>query len=612
MIKNHKKPKTAVFAATIAVCAVVYSKILPASPALDLTPAEETRVQYCEAGAAELDPHIIAECLNEKELLDKLAKRNPNRWLLLTRKTDVLKDITDILDINTDACALNKALALRLENEAPASKAGLGPEPEKFIDWATKYRRDKLDLAKKAVRNWDVLMEEEKAWLKANGFFSDKWSGLALADRNRTLAAFAKMEAQKLLQTPVELDENTYDLVFNAATSIYCDLDSQTRANLKKHLRNLQKMRELGEKTAGLLKNNPPELRKFEAELKNIKNLSVSEQFARMNVFFENNPELKKTDFPQTANFGHVSAAAGSLTPKEAKAVSALLQTALLKEIKGTIAGDTVANFLKKHPLSIKIKAIDTYSGYFDPDTKAIIFSKNMMVKDWIEGSGYTSEDLLTKPEAIKEMARYLAPLFVHEATHYDQVIWYESKNLSSPYSQDSEIEAMSVEALYAIEKSLKDTKFREMVSSKEEFFPYLRITSKYIKQFQEDPREFRRITQHDYAYAPSFETAESKILSEMPTIITELERREKLPGEEQKKLRNLKYNGPKNPTADIATELGTRELEKIRDSYRYRHFELKKRIESHVKWADDTLKKILAEETPSPLTEQTVPPPGK
>lgn len=610
-LKNWKFP---VLAAMLAILALIYSGISPASPAVGLTPAEEKKMQYCEAGTEELDPHIAAECLNEKFLLDKLAKRDPNRFLRFTQKADIAKDFLDLLELHTEIENLRQALAPRLEPETPAAEFGLGPEPEKFTEWTAKYKKEKLDLARNAVRSWGTLTEDKTTWLKANGIPSDKWTALPLSSRNSTIASFAKIQAQELLKIPRKLDVSYINDLADKVNIISEDLDPETKKNLSDHFDRLKIIVLTKEKAAELLKTNQAGLKDFQAELESIKTLPVEDQLARLSLFFENAPELRNVPELKIINSARKSSPGEKLKNKDARAISLLLQTALLGEIKGTKAGDKAAKFFenKKRPLLLRITALDSGFAKYSSDERAIYFKKTM-IEAWMKANNYTLRDLQTKPEALSRLARFLAPALVHEATHYDQDVWYESRDFVNPYVADSETEAMSVEALYVIEKTRKDPEFKKMLETESMFSSYMEEEAARAREFLENPRDFRKMIYRDfYLELHSFESAEAAYMSEtgMTIILDELERRKKLSKKDQEKLKNSKFKDDgKKPLIEIAGKIATGDLIAARSYYLAWHAGFPKRIENHIAWADETLAEIL-QENPGENTP-TVPSPG-
>lgn len=210
--------KQPVAAAVIMSCCLLCCGALRAQ---GLTQDEEKKLQYCEAGLAALNPSIASECLSEKWIMEKAAVQDPARAIRLTQKASTLKDLGDLAEIHVIASDLRMALTLRLEKGMPAAGLGLGPEPEKFLDWVKMYKPDKLALAGAAVRSWNSLAENERKWLESTGMTSGGWGKLSLSERGKIFAPFNKAEALKLLATPSEMTEAAIEEIRNKAKSFW-------------------------------------------------------------------------------------------------------------------------------------------------------------------------------------------------------------------------------------------------------------------------------------------------------------------------------------------------------------------------------------------------------
>ncbi len=605
--------KMLTFAAVFFLSALVYSGISPATAVAELTPAETARLESCEAAIAELNPIIAADCLNETWILSKLAEQDPDRALKFIQEANTLKDLLDLLNMHTGASELRTALAIRLEPGGPAVKLGLGPESDKFLNWVRKYKPEKFALVQKAMRTWDALGKDEKAWLKTGGYNTNSWNRLSLGDRNRVLSQFARDEARKLLAIHKVTSRTALSKMRSRFYALYYDLDDVTKSKVSRHITQLETMLAIREQTPEKLAKNQEELQNFQTELENIKDLPVSEQLGRLNEFFDNTPALKDSSLATTLDSQRESAPNEKFTDKDRQTASALLQTAMLKEITGTRTGDRLTGFFRKKENTLSLKIAPTPAAYalFNPSTGDIIFSEDT-VQEWMRTNGYTTKDLMTKKEPIERLARFLSPFFVHEATHQQQNAWIKSKHLMDPYPHDDEVEAMSVEALYVIEKMKKDPAFVKMFSSGGMFSSYLRAEAIKGKRFLEDPREFRRVIRSAYyPDRPSFEAAASMFTASSEVITRELNRRQSLSEKEQARLEKEGLANTKGLSLEAGVpKLKTSVLKVLRNYYLYWYAEFRKRITQEISWADSTLAAIMADKPGN--AGYIVPPPTK
>lgn len=606
------RPKTTPVAFAAVFLTAAFFRIAAAS-AEGLTPAEEKKLQYCEAGIAELNPEIAAECLNEKFLLDKLTALDSNKSAGLIQKGSTLKDLLDILDMHTGDIEMRNALSIRLADGMPAAALGIGPRPEKFLEWADKYRPRKSELVKKAIRSWGSIDNDEKQWLQRSGYTPEKWTQLALAERSRLRYRYAKSLAWDLLNTPQNIDRKTTEELDAKAGVLWKELDTQTNDRLTEHVSQLKARLEAGEKGLALLKSDKNELHRFQAELETMKEMPVSQQLLKLNELFENSPSLKASKPAASLNPGRAYPQTG-FSPGDRPIIAGLLQKALFEEIKGTMAGDRVIGFFntKGNILSLKTAPIPGFFGMFYPQTGDLNFSEPM-IQQWLEAHDYTPRDLQTKPEALKKLAAFLSPVFVHESTHQQQLAWLKSRQFPPEFGHDSEIEAISVASIYIIEKSSKDPSFARMLSSDKSFPFYTENLLQSAKDLQTDPREFKRkIQSTQYSTLPSFEATASRFLSATAMIADELQRRKNLPVAEQQKLEAAGLTANSGmPLNAVIRKIKTSLLEEWKKKGLEWYSETLKQKEVCSEWVNDSLSELKNGKSPRRNAKLAVPSPA-
>lgn len=221
-----------------------------------------------------------------------------------------------------------------------------------------------------------------------------------------------------------------------------------------------------------------------------------------------------------------------------------------------------------------------------------------------------TTADLMTKSGPVKQLAKFFAPVFVHETVHKEQAAWLDSKKFPAVFPQEDEVEAMSVEALYLIEKTKKDPEFTKMLSSGGPFSPYLKSEAGLEEKFRKDPREFRRSVKCEYyPYRESFEATVSKILLTTDLISYELQRRKNLSKEELAQLEKEcldEADAGEIPSEETIVMQKKAVLEKWRGYYLRWYKELRVRVEGQIDWAEKARAKIAAEKTE--VTAKAVP----
>lgn len=593
-IRNLKFP---VWAAAAALYIGFYNATAPAC-ALELTPAEEKKLLYCEAGIAELNPEIATECLDEKWVLDTLAEQDPDRSVRLLRRANILKDLSAVLDVYTQPDSMRMALAIRIGEGFPPSELGIGPEPEKFLEWAKTRKPEKVALVRAAIRPWELIEAKQKEWFRSQGLSAEIWERLTLAIRNQNFCAYADAEARELLKTTTVPDRKTLDTMRQLASAVNAELLPGTRTAVSEHINRLSSIIDAKEKAAALLTTDPKKLRDFQNKLAEIEGLPLEDQTERLNRFFENTPDLKNSGITLNPHPVNGETQANRFTDSERQAISAGLKTALLAEIAGTRAGDKTLDFYKRpgNALSVSLTSAPGIFGKFSQETGEIVFGEES-IRQWLSAGGYNEKNLLSSPAAIKELAAFLSPVLVHEAVHQRQTAWAEAGKMKKIYPQEYEIEAASTEALYIIEKIRKDRDFAAMLASAAS--GYNKEKAQRGDSFFKDPREFKRSIQDSYyPDLPSFETYASNILLRADELSAEIKRREKLPQKEQDRFEKMGYgtmeltvNGRK--VFAQPSQIKTSVLKKWVMEYLHWYSEGKDRITREAEWINDAYKTI-------------------
>ena len=86
---------------------------------------------------------------------------------------------------------------------------------------------------------------------------------------------------------------------------------------------------------------------------------------------------------------------------------------------------------------------------------------------------GYTAEAVIADKKKVAEIAKYMSPAVVYEATHIAQSKWARANGAYKPATQEDEIDAMSAEAYYVNEKMKNDGTFYNIFTSVEKYSKY-------------------------------------------------------------------------------------------------------------------------------------------
>ena len=141
----------------------------------------------------------------------------------------------------------------------------------------------------------------------------------------------------------------------------------------------------------------------------------------------------------------------------------ALLVPDLMDEIKGTRSGDRVLAFFKdqrypaeRREVRLRIKSMEGDFGAYG--SEGISVSREA-IEDWMRERGVSDAADIVKDRRLQlELARFLAPTFVHEAVHQEQHAWLEKHGLPNRFYLEREYEAWSVGSIYILEKNASES----------------------------------------------------------------------------------------------------------------------------------------------------------
>lgn len=141
--------------------------------------------------------------------------------------------------------------------------------------------------------------------------------------------------------------------------------------------------------------------------------------------------------------------------------VAGLLSTGLMNETKGTFAGADLEEFYKANKLDLRVaapfKGRENWIGWHQG---GVITFNEKHIEEYLKAEGKDIKDLAREPELLRRLTVQLVPLFVHEATHQRQMVWAKENKLPWLGGQNLELETMQVEALFTVEKRLRDPSF--------------------------------------------------------------------------------------------------------------------------------------------------------
>jgi len=136
---------------------------------------------------------------------------------------------------------------------------------------------------------------------------------------------------------------------------------------------------------------------------------------------------------------------------------------------------------------------------------------------------GYTVNSVLTNKTQLSEVAKYMSPMVVYEASHRSQNAWAAKAGIYKAHTQEDEIDAMASEALYMNEKTRSDASFSKLFEEARDYSHYADKRVNNARNYAQGGKIFSDGVRMTYADLPSLGSASANTLT---AVNRELERR--------------------------------------------------------------------------------------
>ena len=489
------------------VCLTAFS-----AQAQDLNDAETAKLKLYDETISTANPTMSKAFLEDTAFADRLKLADPEKVAALIAKAQAVNDLEQLLDKpwrDNQEIELSRALSIRIDLNKPLEKVGIGPAPEPILRWMARYKRysaHKEELVKRSIRQFEVVFGTNSTTGKS------QWEIITIRERNAFLAEQAGKRLENYLENEPRTDATFQSQLRNETVFKY--LDPADRGRYERYLT------QLAAADAAKAKLSAPQLDK-------IKDQAIEQQMYLLGGLFDKSKSKGAISLERKVDSARQSKPGETLSFQNNQLLAGMLQTALVSEIKGTVAGDKVLKFYNSGAkLNIAIESCQGCYAKYEPSSGRIIFDSEM-IQQYLRVNNLTAETLLKSKAQIAALARYASPIFVEEATHQMQHDWAAKAGIYKPYVQEDEVEANSMQALYTTEKMRRDAKFKALFLRMEKSTVYAQKRMETMDRFNESPVKFDRMIRQVYYYGtPSFEAASSQILS---AVSSELERRKTL-----------------------------------------------------------------------------------
>lgn len=183
------------------------------------------------------------------------------------------------------------------------------------------------------------------------------------------------------------------------------------------------------------------------------------------------------------------------MLPADTSQITARLAETIPSKMAGTQTVNHIAEFYKTAPLNLKVDTVTGAYATYEPNSGAITINRDV-INEYIKLSGKTYEQVMADPKELDRLADYVAPMFVHEATH--QMQHARTNGGFAPYTTTSEIESSSIQAMYILERR-GDAQFNNLFQTNQNYSSYAQNIVKSSESLEFDPQLFFREVESQY-----------------------------------------------------------------------------------------------------------------
>lgn len=447
---------------------------LPLS-AQELTAQEKGLLNSCAENLTRkiYSPVKAEECLlslaeNDHRLLNKARAVSDIQNSQLMAGLNAIKDLGEFYRDAEAEDIIYQGLLVRFKTD-PCVLCGLelGPQPDKLYPWVSRYAPGKLAITKKATLDWAGLPAPAPAQLTERGQSQGTWAGMTIDQRRKTLEDWAAAKYDEIL--PPGTRNYDAEKYFPTVLAIWPYITEQQRLRLNAARKGMNEALLSAKSAAAAGGGKTGELgRKYDALDQKLQGLSGNPDSAAgfLNKAFDNS--VSGSGVPD-GKAGEIPGPVYTLTDEQAIKLSPRVRQALVGpggELSDTAMGKEALAFLSAPGGQLKFSVVklggDNTSGEFSGSVSREVRINRTYVETAMRKTGVTTAELMDENnrEALKKIARYVAPTFVHEyCGHQKQAVWAESKNIPDLYYLGQETEAFSKSALFVLQKTQAEMK---------------------------------------------------------------------------------------------------------------------------------------------------------
>lgn len=446
-----------------------------------ITEAERELIAECAANVDParklLSPVAADNCIKglnagDPTLATRYSQEDSGMASMVLGRNSALLDLRKIV-LTQDWYHGARALSRVMEKaDCTLCDMGLGPKPETAFDWTSRYIPARSAKLKGTVRTWEMLGPiRTKSLSSADyGMNKESWNGQGILQRYSKLSGWAKQETDKLVAAAAVKSAASKLDIAGLVSVLKEDLIFSSDAPYRNKLDDLSAR-------AAEAAGKPVEDKPTAADDKSRELAAAGDKLASLTPDSQGDYLARSFD---NAAAGGAAALSAAKTPTgtAAKPIAPVKMTAeqekalgeamisvdkdgkpagyLVDVMNETEAGKRTIAFYESpdfakagsNELNFGFVREEGVFGYWNPSSKEIKINSEV-AEEFAARKGMTVEQMMKDKAAMKDLALYISPTFVHESEHQNQTaraidagidyIKFSNGSTTDPYTRAKE-----------------------------------------------------------------------------------------------------------------------------------------------------------------------------
>ncbi len=411
-------------------------------------PAPRSRAKELRAIAQYDSLSAAQELLANPSQQEDWERNDPTGFRSAFAAAAELKDLADLLMGKPEPRAIRLGLDQRPRCKFCNNPARLEAWFKREVPGTDERRVHAL---REATWGWEFVPETARKALVENSLNEAAWDALDFPQRMAHLQEWGDAELAAILaatpRTPSE-----YAALERRAHAISGIVGNSDSSRLWEHVNHARQAVNALARAAKLVEGNPAQSKALEET----RAADVDGMLAGLNKIYDgagvNDPALRAAAPPKKSQL---------FDDSSREMVAGLLRTGLMNETKGTFAGQELEEFYKTNRLDLRVAApMEGQENWIGWHHEGVITFNEKYIAEYLKVANKDIADLAREPELLRRLTVQLSPLFVHEATHHRQRVWAREQGLDWTGGQNLELESMQADALFTLEKRVRDPSF--------------------------------------------------------------------------------------------------------------------------------------------------------